>query len=62
MLSQGVIEPTASPSRATNVVLVRKQVGSLGWAIDFRRLNQITKGDSYPLPRTDYYLDALNSS
>jgi hypothetical protein len=61
MLSQGVIEPASSPW-AANVVIVRKKDGKLRCAIDYRRLNQITKGDSYPLPHIDACLDALNGS
>ena len=61
MLQQGIIEPCSSPW-AANVVLVKKRDGTLRCAIDYRRLNQITKGDTYPLPRIDACLDTLQGS
>jgi len=61
MLQQGVIEPANSPW-AANVVLVRKKDNTLRCAIDYRRLNQVNRKDSYPLPHIDSCLDALNSS
>jgi hypothetical protein len=49
MLQQGIIEPCNSPW-AANVVLVKKKDNTLRCAIDYRRLNSITRGDSYPSP------------
>jgi predicted aspartyl protease len=61
MLRQDIIEPAASPW-ASNVVLVRKKDGSLRFCIDYRRLNDLTYKDSYPLPRTDSCLDSLSGA
>ena len=61
MLQQEVIEPASSPW-CSNIVLVRKRDNTLRVAIDYRRLNAVTRQDSYPLPRTDSCLDALNGS
>ena len=61
MLQQNVIEPASSPW-CSNVVLVRKKDNSLRVAIDYRRLNNVTRKDSYPLPHIDSCLDALNGS
>ena len=61
MLKQGVIEPAASPW-ASNVVLARKTDGSMRCCIDFRQLNDLTRKDGYPLPKTDQCLDAMNGS
>ena len=58
MLDHGVIEPSDSPW-ASPVVLVRKKDGSLRYCIDYRKLNNITRKDSYPLPRIDESLDSL---
>jgi predicted aspartyl protease len=61
MLSTGVIEPSKSPWAAP-IVLVRKKDGSVRFCIDYRRLNDVTLKDSYPLPRIDDSLDALRGS
>jgi len=45
MEEHGIIEPTASPW-ASNVVLVRKNDGSLRFCIDYCQLNRITTQDS----------------
>jgi hypothetical protein len=61
MLQQGIIEPAASPW-ASNVVLVRKKDNSLRFCIDYRRLNEITYKDTYPLPRIESCLGALDGA
>jgi len=58
MLRAGVIEPSSSPW-STNVVLAKKSDGSLRFCVDYRRLNDLTYKDSFPLPRIDTCLDAL---
>jgi transposase InsO family protein len=61
MLSKGVIEQSSSPW-ASPVVLVRKKDNTWRFCIDFRKVNGITKKDSYPLPRIDDALDTLYGS
>ena len=61
MLKQGVIEPAASPW-ASNIVLARKHDGTMRCCIDFRQLNDLTRKDGYPLPKTDQCLDAMHGS
>ncbi len=61
MLQAGVIEPSSSPWAAP-VVLVRKKDGTIRYCIDYRKLNDVTKKDSYPLPRIDDSLDVLGKA
>jgi transposase InsO family protein len=48
-LEQDVISPSNSPWSA-NLVAVRKKNGKIRWCQDYRRLNEVTKKDSYPMP------------
>ncbi|GFW99446.1 hypothetical protein TNCV_3007481 [Trichonephila clavipes] len=53
-----VIEPSSSPW-SFPIVLVRNKDGSTRFCVDYRRLNNVTKKDSYLLPRIDDTLDTL---
>jgi len=61
MLQAGVIEPSSSPW-SSNVVLAEKSDGSQRFCVDYRRLNDLTYKDSFPLPKIDTCLDALGES
>ena len=61
MLKRGVIEHSSSPW-ASPIVLVKKKDESTCFCVDYRRLNDVTIKDSYPLPRIDDSLDALAGS
>ncbi|KAF4083051.1 hypothetical protein AMELA_G00135610 [Ameiurus melas] len=52
MLQVGVIEESNSPWPSP-IVVVPKPDGSIRLCNDFRRLNQVSDFDSYPLPRVD---------
>lgn len=57
LLSWNVIEP--SNSRVSYPVLLVKQNGKWRFCIDYRRLNEQTIGDTYPMQRMDRVFDAL---
>lgn len=61
MAAAGVIEPSDSPWAAP-AVLVRKKDNNWRFCVDYRRLNNVTKKDSYPLPRIDDALDYIAGS
>jgi len=61
MLQQGVIQQSFSPW-SSPVVMVRKKDGSWRFCVDYRKLNDVTHHDAYPLPRIDSTLDSLAGS
>ena len=58
MLDWDVIEPSAS-EYSSPPVLVRKKDGRIRFCVDYRKLNQLTLKDNYPLPRIDDALDSI---
>ena len=58
MLDLGVIEPSES-AWASAPVLIRKKDGSVRWCLDYRKLNNLTRKDAFPLPLITDCLDAL---
>lgn len=61
MLAKQVIKPSFSPW-ASPVVMVKKKDQTYRVCLDFRRLNDITRKDSYPIPRMDDSLDSLGGA
>jgi hypothetical protein len=58
MLANNVIRPSTSPFSAP-VVLAKKPDGTWRFCADFRKLNEITIKDRYPLPRIDEVFDIV---
>ncbi|CAF4999789.1 unnamed protein product [Rotaria socialis] len=61
LFKQGVIEESTSPW-SSPIVLVRKKDGSVRFCIGFRKLNNITTKDAFPMPRIDDIFDHLSQA
>ena len=61
MLAQGIVEPSIS-GWSSPIVLVKKGDGSLRLCIDYRRLNDVSAMDAYPMPRIDDLIDQLGKA
>ena len=61
MLDNGIISHSDS-SWSAPVVIARKKNGKFRLCVDYRKLNEITKKDQYPLPRIDELLDSFKNA
>ena len=61
MLKDNIIRESKSPW-SSPVHVIKKKDGSNRFCIDYRKLNEITKGDEYPLPRIDDLLEQFEGA
>lgn len=66
MLQENIIAPSKSPYNSPLIVVPKKpdKNGEIKYriCIDFRKINSISVGDSFPLPRIDDILDSLGKA
>ena len=60
-LKARIIRPSKSPY-ASQVVIVRKKTGEIHLCVDFGKLNTISIRDSFPLPRIEEALQAVQAA
>ena len=61
MMEHGIAEASCSPW-SSPCLLVPKSNGSVRFCMDFRKVNAVTKPDSFPLPHMDDCVDRLGSA
>ncbi len=61
LLTNGFAVPSQSPL-GSPCLLVPKPDGSWGFCTDFRKVNAVTKPDSFPLPRIEDCVDRVGSA
>ena len=58
---RGMIQPSRSPYSA-QIVLQKKKDGSWRFCVDYRKPNDVTVRDAYPMPNQDQVFDALRGN
>ena len=62
MLQKGIVQESVSPWSSPVVLVKKKDGGSLRFCVDFRRVNRVTRKDSFPMPLVSETLDALSGT
>lgn len=58
MLKKGVVRPSSSPW-SSPIVLVKKPNGKYRFAVDYRKVNEVSEKDAYPMPQVEATLGKL---
>ena len=58
LLTDNLAEPSLSPW-ASPCILIPKPDGSFRFCTDYRKVNQVTVRDSFPLPRIEELIDSI---
>jgi hypothetical protein len=61
MLSKGLIRPSASPW-GSPILFVDKRDSTIRLCVDYRKLNEVTIKNNYPLPKIEDLFDQLNGA
>ena len=61
MLQKGLIRPSASPW-GSPVIFVDKRDGTTRLCVDYRKLNDVTIKNKYPLPKIEDLFDQMNGA
>ena len=61
MLELGVIEELHS-TWSSPIMLVGKPDRSIRFCVDYRKVNDVSRFDAYPMPRVDELLDRLGTA
>ncbi|KAF9760552.1 Retrovirus-related Pol polyprotein from transposon, partial [Nosema granulosis] len=60
-IEEGIVRESSSPWRSP-IVLVKKKNGEYRLCVDYRRLNEVTIRDTYPMPRVDDILNEMHGA
>ena len=62
MLKHDLIEPSNSPWSSPSVLVPKPGEDGFRFCTDYRKVNQVTKSDSYPIPRIDDCIDRVGDA